>query len=290
MGCFRKWMLSAPACFSLAVLGLALAGGRAVAADDKASDAAAVKKSTDSYPSAERKINVTRFEPAGKGPHPAVLFLHGIDGAEKYEKIYYLLADRLAAKGYAVFFVRYFDCFAGRPEELTFFRDKVKDYLTGKGGDQRKRLEAAFDDCLTAVSDAVRYVRAQPGVNKDRVGVVGFSLGAFLALSAATQEDTKVAAVVDLFGGLPEETQPRAKALPPVLILHGDKDQTVPVSAANGLQKLLKANRIDHDIKVYEGVGHMFDNGKGGLVWGAVSDAETRAHAFLDKHLKTGAK
>jgi carboxymethylenebutenolidase len=286
MRCSRKQTNLARLWFGLTLLALALGQSPVLAADDKASDKETVKKSADSYLSARRKINVTRFDPAGKGPHPAVLFLHGIDGAEKYEAIYFMLARRLAEKGYVVFFVRYFDCFADRAEELKFFRDNVKGHLTGKGGDERKRVEAAFGDCLTAVSDAVRYVRAQPSVDKDRVGLVGFSLGAFLALSAATQEDTKVAAVVDLFGGLPAPMHERAKALPPVLIIHGDKDETVPVETARGLERLLRMNKPAPEVQVYEGVGHMFDNVKRGIKLDAARDAEQRATAFLEKHLK----
>jgi carboxymethylenebutenolidase len=185
-----------------------------------------------------------------------------------------------------VFVVRYFDCFADRPEELAFFRDNVKDHLTGAAVKEPDRVKRAFQDCLTAVCDGVRYVRQQPGVDKDRVGVAGFSLGAFLALSAATQPELKVAAVVDLFGGLPQEMHKKAKALPPVLILHDDKDQVVPEKIARDLEKLLKANEVVHEVKVYEGVGHMFDNGNGKIDWLAALDAESRAHAFLDKHLK----
>jgi dienelactone hydrolase len=187
MRCSRKWTISAPALFSLTILALALGGGRVHAADEKEE----VKKSNDSYLSAERKINVTRFDPAAPGPHPAVLLLHGIDGANKNAAIYHTLAGNLATKGYVVFFVRYFDCFAGRPKELAFFRDNVKEYLTGAAVKKPECLKAAFQDCLTAVCDGVKHVRNQPGVCKDRVGVAGFSLGAFLALSAATQPESK---------------------------------------------------------------------------------------------------
>jgi hypothetical protein len=37
---------------------------------------------------------------------------------------------------------------------------------------------------------------------------------------------------------------------------------------------------------VYEGVGHLFEDGKGGLCWTAAFDAEKRATAFLQKHLQ----
>jgi dienelactone hydrolase len=286
MGCFRKCMTSAAAYFGLAVLALTLGGGRVHAADERE----AVKQSASSYVSAERTINVTRFDPAAPGPHPAVLLLHGIDGAEKNAAIYHRLAGNLAVKGYVVFVVRYFDCFADRPKELAFFCDNVKGHLNGAAVKERDRVQRAFGDCLTAVNDGIKYVRKQPGVDRERIGLVGFSLGAFLALSAATCEEWKVAAVVDLFGGLPEEMHKQAKGLPPVLILHGDQDQTVPVAAAHALQKSLKENRIDHDIEVYKGAGHMFDNGKGGVDWRAALDAEKRTHAFLDQHLKKGDK
>jgi dienelactone hydrolase len=282
MRCSGKWTISAPAYFGLTVLALALGGGRVLAADEKE----AVKKPNGSYLSAERKINVTRFDPAAPGPHPAVLLLHGIDGADENEKTYHQLAGRLAAKGYVVFFVRYFDCFAGRPKELAFFRDNVKDHLTGAAVKEPDRVKRAFQDCLTTVSDGVRYVRTQPGIDQDRVGVAGFSLGAFLALSAATQPKLEVAAVVDLFGGLPQELHGQAKNLPPVLILHSDKDQVVPVKIARDLEKLLKDNEKVYEVKEYKGIGHMFDKGDGKIDLFTALNAESRAHAFLDKHVK----
>jgi carboxymethylenebutenolidase len=286
MMCSSKWTTSTAALFSLTILALVLGGSRALADDDKE----AVKQSAGSYLSAERKINVTRFDPARPGPHPAVLLLHGTDGADKCAETYQKVASRLAVKGYVVFVVRYFDCFGDRPKELAFFRDNVKGYLTMKKTDEQERVKAGFKDCLTTVCDGVRYVREQPGLKKDRVGLVGFSLGAFLALSAATREELEVAAVVDLFGGLPEEMQPQVKNLPPVLIVHGDKDQIVPVSTANDLHKMLKEKSIEHEIKVYKGVGHLFDTGEGQFDWLAAASAESCVHAFLKKHLQKADK
>lgn len=37
---------------------------------------------------------------------------------------------------------------------------------------------------------------------------------------------------------------------------------------------------------MYKGVGHMFDDGNGELKLFAALHAESRAHAFFDKHLK----
>ena len=58
------------------------------------------------------------------------------------------------------------------------------------------------------------------------------------------------------------------------------------LSTARSLEKLLKGNEIVHEIEVYKGVGHVFDDGKGGLCWIAALNAEDRATKFLEKHLK----
>jgi carboxymethylenebutenolidase len=63
-----------------------------------------------------------------------------------------------------------------------------------------------------------------------------------------------------------------------VLILHGEADPTIPVSEAYNLQRLLEEKGIPHEIKIYPGVGHGFEN----EIWG---DATVRTLKFLQKHL-----
>ena len=87
----------------------------------------------------------------------------------------------------------------------------------------------------------------------------------------------RVKAVVEFFGGLPEELQgvPR---MPPVLILHGEDDRVVPVSEAVKLQQLLERTGTPYEIKLYPGAGHVLN----GLQF---MDAGRRAVQFLNKHL-----
>jgi acetyl esterase/lipase len=63
---------------------------------------------------------------------------------------------------------------------------------------------------------------------------------------------------------------------PPVLILHGTADTTVPVAHAKSLVAALVSNRVPHEVHLFEGVGH----GVGGA-----PGASDRAVAFLKKHL-----
>jgi len=80
---------------------------------------------------------------------------------------------------------------------------------------------------------------------------------------AATEPDLKLAAVVELFGGLPQELHARVTKMPPVLIFHGDKDDVVPVKEAYALRTCSRT-RSASSRKRSSRLGHMFlgDNGK----------------------------
>jgi acetyl esterase/lipase len=69
---------------------------------------------------------------------------------------------------------------------------------------------------------------------------------------------------------------------PPFLIVHGDKDNTVPVGQSKELHAALQKAGVDSTLMIIPGAGH----GPG------VATAETlrAVVAFFDKHLKSGAK
>jgi dienelactone hydrolase len=52
--------------------------------------------------------------------------------------------------------------------------------------------------------DAVSFVSRQPQVDPQRIGLLGFSVGGYLALSASAI-DSRIRAVVEFFGGMPKE-------------------------------------------------------------------------------------
>jgi len=128
---------------------------------------------------------------------------------------------------------------------------------------------------------ATSFVARQPQVDSERIGLLGFSLGAYLALSASAI-DSRIQAVVEFFGGMPKEMKFFARRLCPVLILHGDQDKTVPVEEAYHLRQLLEKKQIAYEMQIYPGVGHGF----GGEIW---RDAGLRTLAFLQKYLVDGA-
>jgi dienelactone hydrolase len=187
---------------------------------------------------------------------PAIIGLHGSGGghASMAEP-----ASLLAAQGYAVYVLHYFER-TGTTEI-----------------DGLATIARNFPAWMKTLWDAVSFVARQPSVDPERIGLLGFSLGAYLALSAAAI-DSRVKIVVDYFGGFPKEMKLFMRRFCPVLILHGEQDATVPVAEAYHLQQMLEKKQIPYEIKIYPGVGHGFS----GEIW---RDSGLRTLAFLNQHL-----
>ena len=92
-----------------------------------------------------------------------------------------------------------------------------------------------------------------------------------------------VAALADFFGGLPRKQHANAKDLPPVLIVHGDKDRTVPVEEALDLEKLLQQHERAYEKKIYKEQDHLFG---GHYLDPDARDAWKRTLAFFGKYLQ----
>ncbi|MEA2386973.1 MAG: hypothetical protein QOJ22_1147 [Thermoleophilaceae bacterium] len=173
------------------------------------------------------------YLPAGDGPHPAAVVIHGGYWQAKYGKaIMKPVCADLARRGVAAWNIEY------------------RRLGRGQGGG----WPATFDD----VANAIDHL-AEAGAGRlqlDDVAVVGHSAGGQLALWAAARDDARVpirrvvaqAAVCDLaaagdvardlIGGPPERFPDRWQAADPmrhiplavpVRLIHGAEDATVPV-------------------------------------------------------------
>ena len=216
-----------------------------------------ISQSQLAFESGGKGIRLDCFLPSSeKQRFPAIIGLHGSGGghASMAEP-----ASLLAAQGYAVYVLHYFE----RTETAQI--------------DSLQTVFRHFPAWMKTLWDAVTFVASQPSVDPERIGLLGFSLGAYLALSAAAI-DSRVKIVVDYFGGFPKEMKLFMRRFCPVLILHGDQDATVPVAEAYHLQQMLDKKQIPYEMKIYPGVGHGFS----GEVW---HDSGLRTLAFLNQHL-----
>lgn len=219
-----------------------------------------IVESRGSYESQGKPITIERFEPKAAGKYPAVLIVHGAGGMMIGGPVFREAARTLARQGYVAHVVHYF--------ELTDTRIADK-----------TAMKRHFPVWMKALADGITHVSKQPNVDPNRLGMLGYSLGSYLSLSLSMY-DARILAVVEYFGGLPDSLVKEVKSLPPILILHGDADQVVPVAEAKALESLCKEKKIPHQVHVYSGQGHGFLGEPG-------ADALRRCVAFFDAHVKT---
>jgi dienelactone hydrolase len=207
-----------------------------------------------------KKVVVERFAPGAPGSYPAILVLHGAGGpGDDPRSMLRERARELARAGYVALIPHFFD-------------------RTGTRFNNPYRNRDYFQVWMETVRDTVTYAATLPSVDRRRIGLLGFSLGAYVALSEA-MFDNRVAAVVEYSGGLFGELADQLEGMPPTLIVHGDSDRIVPVVEARRLAALFEARRVRYEIAIYPGAGHGLSETDG-------KDAWQRTRKFLDRHLR----
>jgi carboxymethylenebutenolidase len=202
-------------------------------------------------------VSLEQFLPSQPGRHPIVMALHGsggMAGGQESSQFAQLLADQ----GFCVFAPHYFE-----PSGIHWADDAT--------------IWREFPNWMWIISSAIDFAQQQPATDPNSIGLVGFSLGGYLALSLGV-EQKRIKAVVDFFGGMPDHFAERLNGMPPVLILHGQQDRRVPVTEAHKIASLLDSRHLPYELKIYQNAGHGF----GGL---DMMDAGRRTFFFLKKHL-----
>jgi dipeptidyl aminopeptidase/acylaminoacyl peptidase len=111
-----------------------------------------------------------------------------------------------------------------------------------------------------------------------KVGIAGQNLGASVALVAAAN-NSRVSVVVEWSGLLPNEFFSQVQTLPPLLILHGEQDEEVPVVNARQLVRLCKLKDFVCEAPEYPNEGHVFSAS-------AVESSNLRALNFYRTYLR----
>ena len=124
------------------------------------------------------------FKPAGPGPHPAVLFLHG--GGDDYTKEVAAVGPLYARNGFVLFvpFRRGQGLSVGRGE---WINEPLRREFDANGGPARMRLMAQLlvTEQMDDVLAALKYLEKQPYVDAKRIAVAGNSFGGILAVFSA---------------------------------------------------------------------------------------------------------
>jgi phospholipase/carboxylesterase len=110
---------------------------------------------------------------------------------------------------------------------------------------------------------------AATGLSEDKLVLVGFSQGTMMALHVGPRRKKPIAGIVGYSGMLadPDALAAEVKTKPPVLLVHGDADQVLPVASIADAERRLKILGFDVAAHVSRGLTHSID--EMGLTLGA---------------------
>ncbi|MGA1614113.1 MAG: phospholipase [Rhodobacteraceae bacterium] len=183
-----------------------------------------------------RVLTAGRKEPVSGETRSVVVFLHGY-GANGADLLG--LADVLGEHLPDTLFVAPDapETIAGLPNGYQWFPIP---WLDGSSEEEAERgLRAASDD-LNAFLDALLV---DEDLLPEQMVLFGFSQGTMISLHVAPRREDPVAGIVAFSGRLlsPESLADETRVRPPVLLVHGDADDVVPVqslpAAAEALQE-----------------------------------------------------
>jgi dipeptidyl aminopeptidase/acylaminoacyl peptidase len=212
-----------------------------------------------------KKVELFWTHPVGEGPYPTLLLIHGHQEQPRHGGEAFVKAGRLglmASQGYGA---------AALSQPGYGQSDGPPDYC------------GPFTQ--EAVVVALEFLRKQPFVNPTKVVLYGYSRGAIVASMVATR-DPQLAAVAlgagayemaslyptgirGIDANIRREAGTSAEAFRarsaiyhadkikvPVLLLHGARDERIPVRQAEAFAEQLKANGVAVKLKIFPNATH----------------------------------
>lgn len=128
-------------------------------------------------------------------------------------------------------------------------------------------LSAAADAAGGALAAAIDAQRQALGLDWSQVALMGFSQGAMMALRLGLHEARGCAAILAYSGALVSSAPPGGG--PQVLIIHGEADEVVPVSASHAAEATLTAAGLVVEAAYRPGLAHGIDDA--GITLGALT-------------------
>jgi len=202
------------------------------------------------------ELDGPRLEPRSGAAKKLVVFLHGYgaDGKDLIEigrAWQQFLPDAAFVSPHAP------EPCAGAPMGRQWFP------LTFRDPDERWKGVNAAAPALNRFLDAELARRKLPA---SALALVGFSQGTMMALQVGLRRATAPAAIVGYSGlfVLPNNAEPDAvaaeiKSRPPVLLVHGDQDDLIPVEALFHATQALAALEVPTEFHISAGIGHGID-------------------------------
>jgi dienelactone hydrolase len=190
------------------------------------------------------------LRPAGTGPFPGVVLLHGCSGLRTrggaIQAKLRFWAERMRELGYVALLV---DSFTSRG---------IDEVCTGR------HVLSPVRDRADDARGGLRYLQSRPEVRADRVALIGWSNGAAAALSVVFDRGTVERDFRAAVAFYPNCTRnypggPDFRPYAPLYVLVGALDDWTPAAPCLALVERAQAAGAPIAIKVYPGAHHSFD-------------------------------
>jgi phospholipase/carboxylesterase len=190
----------------------------------------------------------TLYEPAGEGPHPTLIAMHGF-GASALDLLG--LAPYIADGQFMVI------CPQG-PIEVPIGPTRGYAWFPLRMGSPPDR--DAIDDAAKAATEFLNAALQKYPVDRKKLVILGFSQGGMMAYRLAFRNPSKFAALVALSTYLPPElkneiSDPAALEALPTLVLHGRADDMIEIARARASVETLRSLNVPLTYREYD-CGH----------------------------------
>lgn len=124
-------------------------------------------------------------------------------------------------------------------------------------------LTASVAAGAPALDGFLDEILAERGLDESRTALVGFSQGGMIALHVGLRRPKPMAALVGIATMMlaGPELAGQIRARPPVMLVHGDADELVPVSAHAATVAMLRAVDVAVEAELRPEINHAMDEG-----------------------------
>jgi len=247
------------------------AAGPTASADQSGADSAGSAAAGEvRIPGTEGPLLAYLARPTGDGPHPAVLVCHENRGLTEHIKD---VTRRLAAAGYAGLAVDLLSRQGGTAAVPD--ASQIPGLLSNQPPDQFVR----------DFTDSWRWLRAQPQVRPEGVGMVGFCFGGGVTWRVAIGLD-EVRAAVPFYGPHPDPSEV-ASIQGAVLAIYAGRDDRINQSIPEIEAEMQRLGKV-YEKLIYPDTDHGFHNDTGSRYDpAAATDAWARTLAWFDRYLRS---
>ena len=245
-------------------------------------------------------LHAMLWRPQGRGPFPGILLIHGSGRTREelkrlgpYEKQADVLGPTFARHGY-VFLYLFRRGVGLSADQGTNAVDLMNAETAAHGPQGRNALQMKLleNGDMTDAQAGLKFLRALPDVDNNRVAVIGQSFGGSLTVLLAEREPKLRAVIIFSGAGYSWDRSPElrerlfaavAHIQAPMFFIHATNDYSL--NSGKDMDARLAQLGKPHRLKIYPPIGKTVDDGHGFLYLG-VGIWEPDVFGFLDESMK----